>query len=333
VTPVIVLGLLGLVAFVFRAKIIDQVERWTLPNVKVERVVERSPSSIAAVTGISANGYIVARTRAALSADTPGRVVEMNVEEGSTVKKGDVVARLYADEYAANLARAQADVTVAEAARTRSIAEVETAEKSLATLQSNVKASEADVSQYDAGLKLAQLSLDRAKSLLESQVDTAERVDRAQRDLDEAVSRVAWAKARLESARRAVAEGEAHLAAARTAVSEADARIVSAKAARDLAAATLEKTEVRAPFDGIVVLKDAEVGEVVSPNSQGGSNARGSIVTMVDWNTLEVQVELQETSIEVAPSSWTYKTPLTPCGMLKERWKKRTRSAKSVNGP
>ena len=33
----------------------------------------------------------------------------------------------------------------------------------------------------------------------------------------------------------------------------------------------------QAPFDGIVVLKDAEVGEVVSPNSQGGSNARGSI--------------------------------------------------------
>jgi RND family efflux transporter MFP subunit len=80
-------------------------------------------------------------------------------------------------------------------------------------------------------------------------------------------------------------------------VSESQARIVSAQAARTLAQATLDKTEVRAPFDGIVVLKDAEVGEVVSPNSQGGSNARGSIVTMVDWATLEVQVDLQETSL------------------------------------
>jgi hypothetical protein len=49
--------------------------------------------------------------------------------------------------------------------------------------------------------------------------------------------------------------------------------------ARELAAATLEKTQVRAPFDGIVVLKDAEVGEVVSPNVQGGSTARGSVAT------------------------------------------------------
>jgi len=44
------------------------------------------------------------------------------------------------------------------------------------------------------------------------------------------------------------------------------------------------------------VLKDAEVGEVVSPNSLGG-NSRGSVVTMVDLASLEVQVELPETSI------------------------------------
>jgi RND family efflux transporter MFP subunit len=47
------------------------------------------------------------------------------------------------------------------------------------------------------------------------------------------------------------------------------------------------------------VLKDAEVGEVVSPNSQGG-NSRGSVATMVDWSSLEVQVELQETSLAAA---------------------------------
>src|SRR4029078_10015307 len=101
-------------------------------------------ASVAAVTGTSANGYIIARTRAALSADTPGRVVAMNVEEGSTVKKGDVVARLYSDEYAANLARAGADVTVAEAGKTRAEANVVTADKSLASLRTNVIAAQAD---------------------------------------------------------------------------------------------------------------------------------------------------------------------------------------------
>jgi RND family efflux transporter MFP subunit len=45
------------------------------------------------------------------------------------------------------------------------------------------------------------------------------------------------------------------------------------------------------------VSKEAEVGEVVSPNSQGGSNARGSVATMVDFSSLEAQAEVPETSL------------------------------------
>ena len=56
-----------------------------------------------AVSGVAANGYIVASKRAALSADTPGRVVELNFEEGDVVRKGDIVARLYSAEYEAAL--------------------------------------------------------------------------------------------------------------------------------------------------------------------------------------------------------------------------------------
>jgi RND family efflux transporter MFP subunit len=81
-------------------------------------------------------------------------------------------------------------------------------------------------------------------------------------------------------------------------VRAAAARQRSAAAARDLAQATLAKTKVRAPFDGVVILKDAEVGEVVSPSTGGGSSTRGSVVTMVDFDSLEAQVELSEVSLE-----------------------------------
>lgn len=297
VVLVVVLGLFGLL---FRRQIEGYVLRWTTPLVKVERVVEHNAATMAAASGTSANGYIVARTRAALSADTPGRIVEMNVEEGSVVKKGQVVARLYSDEYAASLEQAKAEVDVAKAVRSRAEADVVTAQKSLATVKSEVAATLADVSQYEANSKLAQISLDRAKGLLESKVDTIDRVDRAQKDFEESKARIAWAKARHEAALQSVTESEARIEAARSAVAEAIARVTSAESARTLAQATLEKTQVKAPFDGIVVLKDAEVGEVVSPNSQGGSSARGSVVTMVDFATLEVQVDLQETSLNAA---------------------------------
>lgn len=290
---VVVLGIAGVLAFLFR----DELAEMGLPVVKVERVTERSASAVAAATGASANGYVVARTRAALSADTPGRIVELNVTEGSVVKKGDVVARLFADEYAAAVRRAEADVSVAERGVEVAVANVASARSELDTLRANVSAARADIASTKASLDLAQLTFDRAVKLLEAGVDTADRRDRAERDLLDAQAMAQGAAARLESAEKSLAQGEARLAAWETSVPEARARVVAAVASRDLAQATLDKTAVRAPFDGVVVLKDAEVGEVVSPNSQGGSNARGSVVTMVDFATLEVQAEVPETSL------------------------------------
>ncbi|NCF56396.1 MAG: efflux RND transporter periplasmic adaptor subunit, partial [Planctomycetia bacterium] len=61
----------------------------------------------------------------------------------------------------------------------------------------------------------------------------------------------------------------------------------------------LDKSTVYAPFSGVVVQKNAEVGEVVVA-SGGGTNARGSVATLVDFDTLEVQIELSQTALEAA---------------------------------
>lgn len=297
VTPLVVLLLLGLAFWIFQAPIMGFVDGVRLPEVKAQRISKRSGAAAAATSGASANGYIVARTRAALSADTPGRIVEMNVQEGSVVKKGQVVARLYSDEYRAALAHAEADVALAQTTLERVQLEVGSAEREVDHSKSAEKAAQADLDQANTNLALAETQLKRAQDLLDHGVDTAEKRDLAQRDLDSAKSRVPWAKANLETAQALTAQSAQRLAVAHASVKEAQGRIALAKAARDQAQATLDKTEVRAPFDGIVVLKDAEVGEVVSPNSQGGSSARGSVVTMVDFATLEVEAEVPETSL------------------------------------
>ncbi|MGB3967869.1 MAG: efflux RND transporter periplasmic adaptor subunit, partial [Planctomycetota bacterium] len=90
---------------------------------------------------------------------------------------------------------------------------------------------------------------------------------------------------------------QARAATAEAEVGVSRAQADAATAARDLAQATLDKSDVRAPFDGIVVLKDAEVGEVVSPNVVGGSTARGAVCTMVDFDSLEVQANVPETTL------------------------------------
>jgi RND family efflux transporter MFP subunit len=61
--------------------------------------------------------------------------------------------------------------------------------------------------------------------------------------------------------------------------------------------ALLEDMVLRAPFTGTVTQKLSEVGETVSPGSAGGANAINAVATLVDFNTLEVEVEVNESGI------------------------------------
>ena len=283
-------------AWVFRAPLTDMLDRVRLPEVRVQRVARPSPLAAGAVSGTSASGYIVAGKRAALSADTPGRIVEMNVTEGAHVKKGDVVARLFAEEYAAALRQAEARVESARKGVERSEAERQVAAREIERLEADQRSAQASLLEAESGARLAALELVRAQELADAQIESRQRLDQARAADEQARALVQTAAAMLEGAGRGVEQARARELAATAALAEARSLVPVSEAARDQARATLEKTEVRAPFDGIVVLKDAEVGEVVSPNAQGG-NSRGAVATMVDLASLEVQVEVPELNI------------------------------------
>lgn len=282
--------------WVLRRPLRSLYDRVTLPGVAVARAVKTSPLAASAVAGTAANGYVVAARRAALSADTPGRIVAMNVEEGSVVHKGDVVARLYADEYEAALRRAEAELAAAEATVGRRKAEVAAARTNREALQANVEAARARVKDAEVQVRQAEIDYRRATDLVAKGAGIQQDADDARTALDSAQANLRTQQALLTFAEGRVAEATSQVAVAEAAIREAEARVAVQRAQRDQAKATLDKTEVRAPFDGVVVLKDAEVGEVVSPNAQG-SNSRGAVVTMVDFASLEVQVDMPETTL------------------------------------
>ena len=78
---------------------------------------------------------------------------------------------------------------------------------------------------------------------------------------------------------------------ARTAYNVAQAQVASAQS-------YLRDTLVRAPFSGIVTVKVAQVGEVVAPSAAGGGDTRTGIITIVDMDSLEVQVDVSENYID-----------------------------------
>ncbi len=280
----------------YRAPLLALAARAGSEPVEVAAVVRGDLGTVAAASGTAANGYIVAQRRAALSADTPGRIVELNVTEGSVVEKGAVVARLYSDELEAALRGAEAELIAAQAAVDASAARVRAAERRLVEAEARVAATLAAADEARSVQGLAERELARVAALVDSGGVPLERVDQAQAAVTQTRARVASTEAGVQSARVAVDSAQADVEVAQADVAQLAARLPVLAAAKDLARATLDKTFVRAPFDGVVVLKDAEVGEVVSPNALGGQS-RGSVATMVDPKSLEVQVELPETSL------------------------------------
>ena len=276
------------------SKLFDQLR---LPEVRTVLVKEAAPSAAAAVSGTAANGYVVAARRAALSSDVPGRIVELNVTEGSVVKEGDIVARLFSDEYRAAWQQMTANVAAADAGIARAEANVAVANATVTEARSSLATAVALLDEGRSQQAFASQERERVAQLTTTGIEGIRRQQQADRDYAAATARVASLVASRDSSSARVETAEQRAKVAAADVEVATSQATAAKAACDQAKATLDKTDVRAPFDGIVVLKDAEVGEVVSPNVQGGSNARGAVCTMVDFDSLEVQANVPETAL------------------------------------
>jgi RND family efflux transporter MFP subunit len=89
----------------------------------------------AGTASVTANGYVVARTRASVSAKLPGRIAELRVSEGSTVKKGEIIATLENADYRAQLAQAEAALATARAELAEAQAEQAVAAQALRRLE------------------------------------------------------------------------------------------------------------------------------------------------------------------------------------------------------
>ena len=156
----------------------------------------------------------------------------------------------------------------------------------------------------EEGQLLAQLDVET----LRPQLDLAERQLEARRaELAEVVVRRAEAEReqhRLERLKTESLSSEREVDKAQSEVAALQARFAALERAVDVAEATvrvsqqaIEDLEVRAPFAGVIVSKNAQPGEMVSPISAGGGFTRTGIGTIVDMDSLEIEVDVSENFI------------------------------------
>src|SRR5437867_1223291 len=109
---------LALVALIVIATVVVLVKRGSAAPVQVALATATDGvSSSAGGASVTANGYVVARTRASVSAKVAGRLAYLSVSEGSVVRRGEVIARLENADYEAQVTQAEANLASARAER------------------------------------------------------------------------------------------------------------------------------------------------------------------------------------------------------------------------
>src|SRR5450755_1736378 len=141
--------------------------------------------------------------------------------------------------------------------------------RALASAKADANSSQSAIADWVVQLKNATTELRRAEELQKAGVQT-------QQALDTATTAADSLNAKIDLAKNQVLAAEARINEAQQAV---------------------DNTVIRAPFDGIVVSKDAQVGEMVSPISAGGGFTRTGIATIVDMNSNEIEVDVNEAYI------------------------------------
>ena len=273
---------------------------WQVAEVDVAPAVRISAATGEAVDGspeLTAAGYVVADRQSVLAAKFTGRLAKLNVAEAEFVKKGDVVAELDHTELDATIAQAEAEVAEAAAEVQRLTKVAAQAEAELAAAKAPLDTLVAENRQYEIVRADAQRRLERDEKLATSSAVGASEVEDRRTEVLAADAKIAWTLQRKREAERQIAVVVAQTAAARAAVVSAEARQQTAAARVKVLESQREESFIRSPFDGMVTEKAAEVGEIVAPISIGGSMARGSIVTVADWASLQAEVDVAEAQL------------------------------------
>lgn len=140
----------------------------------------------------------------------------------------------------------------------------------LSLARAQVDSSRAALEEIAAELRNAKLERDRQRDLAERKLTSQSNLDAAEATYD----RLA---ARLETGREDVKVAERNV---------------------ELARDSLSNMTIRAPFAGMVVSKDAQPGEMISPVSAGGGFTRTGICTIIDTDSLEIEVDVNEAYIQ-----------------------------------
>lgn len=210
-----------------------------------------------------------------IGSELSGRLKTVNVEEGDSIRRGQVLAELENADYRAQVESARANVIAKEAALRKVINGARHQERAEAW---------SSVNEANAVLEDAKSELHRRQELFAAGVVSREELDRYAREAD-------VAKAKYDAAQQQHALVDDRAREEDQSLAEAD--LMLAHAQLEVALAVYDKTFIRSSIDGTVLRKNHRAGESVS----NSATSPDPILTIGDRKMLRVRVDVDETDV------------------------------------
>ncbi len=272
--PIILLlaAIIGLVGFILWR---NNNKKEKATQVTAEAVAKRSITEL-----VSASGKIYPEFEVKISSDVSGELVKLYVEEGDTVKSGQLLGKVAPDQYESAVERvvASKNATAANLANTRS-----------------------QVAQLEAGKKQAIANRDQILAQIESSRAAHKRNEMLHKEgvisdaeLEGTLSALRSLEANLVSANAAIESSDANIASSQESIRAAEFQVKSADATVKEAQDNLRRTTIYAPTSGVISKLNVEQGErVVGTLQMTGTE----IMRIANLDVMEVQVDVSENDI------------------------------------
>ena len=237
---------------------------WSLQQAQPEfRLAKVERGTVTAA--VSATGTLNPVVSVQVGSQVSGQIQALYVDFNSPVKKGQLIARIDPNSFTLRVNQAMADVEAARA--------------TVLTQLANVAALRAEVSRARVNLADAERDLQRNKMLFEKNFVSAAILDKARAVFEGAQEQLKIAQAQL-------AVGESQVRNVEAVVKQRESQLAQAKV-------DLDRTEIRAPVDGIVVKKSVEPGQTVAASLQ----APELFVIAQDLREMQVDTSIDEAEV------------------------------------
>lgn len=239
------------------------------------------------------NAYVGAET-AEITSMVSGQVAEVLVSDTQQVKKGDVLAIIDNRDAKIAVAEAEAALTKAKRQYTQSSANSSSLSSQILVSADDINSAKAQVAQAEVAYQQAQQEFARRQQLSATGAISKEEFSKAQSALNNAKASVDVAKAALaqtESKRKAAQSNlDANEALIRGTSQSSTPDVLVAQAKLDQALLDLQRTEIKAPLDGIVARRSIQIGQRVAPGA--------SLMKIVPIADLYVDANFKESQLK-----------------------------------